>query len=159
MNTAFIRGGLNMGRLNNEVKLGYQGNNVADYAEAVVDIRTVSIKLNAKYVCNKLKQKLGKLGYKCEVSIKHDFGPLLTEKKNINKVEMLIKEELGIVNYLDPKKRGYGDGQLLQKKFGLPVIYFGPKGSGMHEANEWVDVKSLDTLRRIFCRVMKNCTE
>lgn len=156
MNVAFIRGGLLLANQDKKKKLlGREGNNVADYAEVVVDIRTSTPELDARRVQAFVKKRLARLGASMvEWNVRHDLGALITRKSDLQKVERAISN---IVNpsYIDPQHKGYSDGQLIQAAWGIPVFYLGPTGGNAHAANEWVDATSLDTLAELFLELAR----
>ena len=157
MNIAYIRGGLNLGKKNkSKVLIGKQGNNVADFAEAVIEIRPGAIGLDAKKVTQQIRKatKLKKLRL-LDFSVRHDYPAFCTKIKRISDISKIIKKVLGKIEYLDASKKGYGDGQLLQEKFNIPVAYFGPKGANAHGIDEWVDIASLKKLRKIYISIIK----
>ena len=155
LNIAYIRGGLYQGRQNNEVKLGKEGNNIADFAEAVIDIRPTKQELRAEKIIAWVKKFLEKEGYRfSNFSIRHNFTSLYTNPIKLKIIERVLRENLGSVGYLNPSQKGYSDGQLLQKKFNIPVIYLGPKGANAHGSNERVDINSLKQLRQIFSELI-----
>jgi len=157
MNIAYLRGGLNLGKKSeSETLVGKQGNNIADFAEAVIDIRPTRTGLCAEKVIAQIRKLLEErklLLRKC--SIRHDFGSLYTDPREAEVLEKVVERVIGKVGYLDPVTRGYGDGQLLQEEFGVPVVYLGPKGENAHGADEWVDVHSLKKLREIYSILIK----
>jgi succinyl-diaminopimelate desuccinylase len=158
LNVAYLCGGLNMG-VNQEgkPKLGCEGNNIADYAEAVIDIRPTKKNLRVEIVIDRLKKCLTQNGYKMAViKIRHNLGNLYTSSKRIKKVEANVKKVINKVDYLDPKGKGYGDGQLIQEKYGIPVVYIGPGGENQHAANECVNIGSLRRLEEIYFELIKN---
>ncbi len=156
MNLAFMRGGLDRGARDDrgETILGSMGNNIADYAEAVVEVRSANSKLNGQKLSELLHQACAKENLKIEkIQIELDLQALVTEKKKLRPLELLLKNSGIKVSYLDPAKKGYSDGQLISEKWNLPVAYLGPSGGNMHGVNEWV---SLDSLRLLgdFYRVL-----
>ena len=157
-NIAYIRGGLYQGNRNGNIKLGKEGNNIADFAEAVIDIRPTNQKLRVKKIKAWLEEFLIKEGYKLlNFSVRHDFAPLYSDSSNPSELKILekvLQKNLGKVGYLNPSKKGYGDGQLLQEKFNIPVIYLGPKGANAHGIDEWVDINSIKKLRQIFSELI-----
>lgn len=156
INIAFLRGGLNLNRTaGQEIILGKEGNNIADYAEAVLDIRTTSPKLKAATVIQILRKNLRKLGLDLtETKIRHDLGALWTDPKSIKPVMTAIKGLAPKTIFLDPSTRGYGDGQMIQEKFGIPVINLGPEGGNEHGADEWSRVSSLEKLSQMFVKLI-----
>jgi acetylornithine deacetylase/succinyl-diaminopimelate desuccinylase-like protein len=154
LNIAYQRTGTFRGYDGTQAIITGQGNNIADFAEIILDIRTTHKKLRAnviKKITAKFFRNRNKL-HKFEV--RHDLGPLYTEKNKIKSIENLLIKAGQKVEYLDPQGMGYGDGQLINEKTGCPVIYLGPKGEGMHASNEYVSIKSLDKLSHIFDTIL-----
>lgn len=155
LNIAYIRGGLYEGKKNREIILGKEGNNIADFAEAVIDIRPTRQELRAEKIVAWIKEFLRKERYGLiNFSIRHNFSPFYTNPTELKILRKVLRKTVGKVEYLDPSKKGYGDGQLLQEKFNVPVVYFGPKGANAHGVNEWVDISSLKELRQIFSELI-----
>lgn len=46
--------------------------------------------------------------------------------------------------------RGVSDGNIFAGRSGIPTILFGPRGAGLHSADEWVDLESLADARRLY---------
>ena len=161
LNVAAIRGGLDLGKKNalGEIFLGEEGNNIADYAEVVLDIRTPSSRLNAGVV----RQEVYRYAKQLDLSItyfniRHDFGPLITPREQLTFVEDSVNRVLKDVVYIDPSQKGYSDAQLLQQKFGIPVVHFGPSGMHAHARDEWVSIVSLQKTEQVYQDMMRvNC--
>ena len=49
--------------------------------------------------------------------------------------------------------RGFGDANLFAADLGIPTVQFGPRGSGFHQADEWVDVQSIAGTARVLVRL------
>lgn len=155
LNVAYVRGGLNLGtNIIGETQLGKQGNNVADYAEVTIDIRPSSTDLNAEMVVKELSEIINKKGCSVTFTVRHDFSALITTKDSLSEIEKIIKKVTGKVDYLNPADRGYGDGEMIQKKFKIPTIYIGPSGKGMHAVGEYVSIKSIHALRAIYEKII-----
>ena len=138
LNIAYVRGGLDLG----DGKIGQEGNNIPDYAQAVIDIRPISQDLRAQTIIDWLKKDgLDLIDYK----IRHDYGSLYTDPQDL--------KALTDLEYLQPNGRGYSDGQLLQEKFNIPVINLGVSGNNSHAADEWVDIKSIEKLSKIYQKI------
>lgn len=152
LNLAHIKGGLNKNLKGGEPEIICQPNLIADYAEAYLDIRPTSTELNAAYIANFLKNFAAKkFGCLLTVEIISDFGPLFTNSQQLSRVEEAVKKNTAETDiYLDGSLKGYGDGQMLQEKFSIPTIYFGPKGGNAHKPNEWVDLDSLSQTQKVF---------
>jgi len=155
LNIAYIRGGLYQREKRGEIILGKEGNNIADFAETVIDIRPTKKELNAEKIIFLIEKFLKKKGYKLlNVFIRHDFSPFYTKPTKFRILEEIVKKVVGETEYLNPSKIGYGDGQLIAEKFNVPVVYLGPKGTNAHGIDEWVDINSLKKLRQIFSELI-----
>ncbi len=157
LNLAYLAGGL-MKKVdrNGEITLGDRGNNIPDVAQAVLDIRTTSSKLDGKKVIDFLNDSCKKNGLELgEVFIRSDFGPMYISRTKIKDFENIIKSQVGRANYGDITKQGYFDGEMLYKKLGVPCVYFGPKGGNAHGVNEWVDVNSLKEVREVYKNLIR----
>ena len=154
LNVAYIRGGLQLSE--NSTAIGKQGNNIADFCEVVVDIRTTSPLLRAKQVVHRLARDAKLQGVTLRnVIVRHDLGSLHTSKQNLLSIEKIVTQHTGEENpYLDPVGRGYSDGQMLQEKFNIPVVSIGPRGKGVHAIREAVEKKSLYTCRDVYASIM-----
>jgi acetylornithine deacetylase/succinyl-diaminopimelate desuccinylase-like protein len=155
LNIAYIRGGLYQGGGGEEIILGKEGNNIADFAEAVIDIRPTKKELCAEIIISLIEKFLKKEGCKLlNFSIRHNFGPFYTKPAEFKILKEVLRKVVGKTEYLDPSKIGYGDGQLLREKFNVPVVYLGPKGANAHGIDEWIDINSLKKLRQIFSELI-----
>ncbi len=158
MNIAYIQGGLDMGKnKEGEVVLGKEGNNIADFTEFIIDVRPTIKELNASRIIKYFKKEIK--NNKCKVdesSVRHDYSCLYTNKKEISEVEGVIKKAIKKVDYLDLEAMGYGEAPLIQEKYQIPVIYFGPKGDNGHGANEWVDISSIKKTKEIYKSIISS---
>lgn len=151
LNVAYFRGGLYQTQNGNALTLGKDGNNIADYAEAVIDIRPSVTELRAEVVIKQLKKLIDSAGLKlASLQTNHDLGALYT-----NPAELKALEQIAGSSYLDAPSAGYGDGQLIQEAWNIPVAYLGPKGGNAHAPNEWVDIKSIQTLTDMYARIIQ----
>lgn len=152
MNVAYIKGGLDMGKdKKGEVALGREGNNIADYTEFIIDVRPAVKELTALKIVEYFKKEIKK--NKCLVeffTIRHDYSCLSTNKEEVSDVEDVIKKAIGKTEYLDSEEMGYGEAPLIQEKYQIPVIYFGPKGGNAHGVNEWVDISSIYKTKEVY---------
>lgn len=156
LNIAYVRGGLDLGKNKKEVLIGKQGNNIADFAEAIIDIRPTKIELRAEKIIEQLQKVLKTRGYQLlNFSIRHNYGSLYTDPNKLKLLEKVMKQTINKAEYLNPTKKGYGDGQLLQEKFDIPVIYLGPKGTNAHGIDEWVDISSIKKLQEVYSTIIK----
>ncbi len=158
LNIAFLNGGINRGNPTGKIEIGCQGNMIADYAEGVIDIRTNSTAINGKTLATKMAE-LTQTGFGCrlETKIALDFGSLFTDPKHLHVVEETIQTITGKkAQYLDGAKKGFGDGQFLQEKYGIPVIYLGSVGGNMHKPGEWVEIDSLKPTRDIYYAIIQH---
>jgi acetylornithine deacetylase len=160
LNISFIRGGYYLGSSSNDINLGREGNIIPDYAEAVVEIRSASSELKAESVVNWIKDCTSKYNLEfIQAQIRHDLDMLETDRTKLAKVVKALKPITNQIDYVDPSKKGYGDGQLLQKKFGVPVIYVGPIGENAHGVDENITIKSLEDLTIFYENIIEEYCE
>lgn len=157
MNIAYLEGGILTKNNKNQMQLIGRGNQIADTARALVELRTSSDKINSVLV----KKILGKLCTKAELNlevfeIRQELKPMMASKSPIIKKVKKILSNLGVREIINPSIRGYGDGQILYEKLKIPVIYLGPKGDGAHGPNEQVDCSSIVRLREIYEGIIRN---
>jgi succinyl-diaminopimelate desuccinylase len=121
-------------------------NQVADYAESILDIRFVSSE-NEADILNLLKQAAGKSG-KTEIEKIISGYPLKTDENN-NYVREFIK--IAKQNGIDIKPtftHGSSDARFFSEK-NIPVIVIRPDGGGHHSEEEWIDLKSLNKFYKV----------
>ena len=153
-NVAYIHGGLELD--GTPLQLGKQGNNVADFAEVVLDIRTSHPALRAEAVAMELRMLVERAGFHVvDLRIRHDLGALTSNGVPLDEVESIVQQVVGECRYLDPATKGYGDGEMLQRERGIPVVYIGPVGANTHAPDEWVSTESLDLLSEVYKRVIQ----
>jgi len=153
LNVAYILGGSEK-----QGKISDRGNNIPDTAEAVLDIRTSSSKLNSKKIKEIIAKEALLDGLNVEkIEVRSDFAPVKSNRLNI--LEESIKEECGDSYYGDIKKQGYFDGGIITNKCSASFACFGPRGGNEHQAGEWVDIDSLEKTRNIYKNLItKLCT-
>lgn len=152
LNVAYLRGGLKRGEDQGEVVLGKDGNNIADYAEAILDIRPTKPELRAGAVVSRLEKLIAAAGLELlKVEVRHDLGALYTDPQELTAIEAITG-----ATYLNAATKGYGDGQLIQEAWGVPVANLGPKGANPHAVDEWVDIASLKTLMDMYTRIIQH---
>ncbi len=155
LNIAFMQGGLFLDKRENNIVLGRQGNNIPDYAEAVIDIRTTSDKLSASTIKLFLKKALKKKGALLSSCIvRHDLHSFFVPPRELSKLVRSLKKQQRVVSFLNPAGRGYSDGQMIRETLKIPVVYLGPSGEGMHAPNEHVSIHSLQKLKNIYQKIL-----
>lgn len=154
LNLAYLRGGLATSA--DEIPtLGSNGNNIPDWAEAIIEIRPTSASCDAKGVCGLLEGNLNRLGLQLlQVETRHDLGALEVPEEELGFLEKAVAAAELQPSYLNAKSRGYGDGELVRRQWNIPVAYFGASGDGMHASNEYVDIRSLHALERVMRELM-----
>src|SRR3990167_5662653 len=81
-NLAWMNGGQ---LLQNTNSLGKEGNVIPNYAEFVLEVRTINTKVDAKYIVKSLNNNLIKEGLSIEeIRIRHDLGSWLTDKSELD---------------------------------------------------------------------------
>ncbi|MDP3093368.1 MAG: ArgE/DapE family deacylase [bacterium] len=124
-------------------------NIVPDYCSALGDVRTLP-GITQKAIESKMKIILGKTGIKYRLTpIVYVPSVFVKEKEPI--VQALKKNAEKVLN-----KKLYAEGSgpwsdvWMFIKNGIPAINFGCKGNGMHGKNEYVEIKSLFEVTKIY---------
>ncbi|RLG17356.1 hypothetical protein DRN62_01515 [Nanoarchaeota archaeon] len=156
-NLAYIRGG----------KEGSY-NRVPDEAMVVLDIRTtpkLTVERVKSLVRNEIKEKFKQ---RCEENgldfvstfrepeMKVDFvyGPLLTSRESLKKLESIVKREVGEVGYI--MSQGITEAGILSERWGVPACNFGPGPMEMsHKPDEFVNLKDLELVKRVYTELLK----
>jgi acetylornithine deacetylase/succinyl-diaminopimelate desuccinylase-like protein len=127
---------LNVGKISG----GEAVNQVADYAEAMLDIRFVS-KENEADILNLAKQVASKSG-KIEIEKIISAFPMNTDENNnyVKKFKQIAKQK-GI-KIKSTFTHGSSDARFFSENR-IPVIVLRPKGGGHHSEEEWIELESL----------------
>ena len=151
-NLAFLQGGLDLrSKTTNATLIGQEGNNVADIAEFVLDIRSAHVSLNAGALTKVLKELLQEEKLILESStIRHDLGAWVTKKEELKSILNVISRP----SFAKIGDRGFIDTQLLWEAFPVPCFTYGAgDGTTIHKANEYVRIadlfKAKDTYKKI----------
>jgi acetylornithine deacetylase/succinyl-diaminopimelate desuccinylase-like protein len=48
---------------------------------------------------------------------------------------------------------GFGDMNLFAEEAGIPTVMIGPRGAGFHQANEYVEIPTIDATSRLLVRM------
>lgn len=158
VNLAYLHGGLATSDDVRQERPSREGNNIADWAEAVIDIRTTVIECNAAWIedyirAQALDLNLGVLA----IEMRHDLGALDVPERDLDFLEQALKEQNLPVAYRDARTLGYGDGQMIWQRWSIPVAYLGPTGDGMHAVDEYVELESLLPLARTLTSLIRIC--
>lgn len=143
-NLAYIQGGLDLG---NKV-LGRQGNNIADLAEFVLDIRTAQTKVDASWVKKKISQYAQVSGVSVEdFIIRHNLGSWVTDPSYL--------DTLGISGKYEPSL-GYIDTQMLWEAFDrVPCCTIGAGNLELaHRPNEYVELVELERTQKLVKKLL-----
>lgn len=145
-NLAYLNGGLDLG----DGKVGQEGNNIADIAELVLDIRPSVPSLDAKQV-EKLVLSIAK---ELDVQIeswytRHNLGAWLTDPK-------VLQTELDIAGKYEPF-RGYVDTQMLWQCWdGVTCCAIGASSlECAHSVDEYVEINNLEKTYRSVVKLIK----
>ncbi len=145
LNVAYCQGGLDLGGPN----YGRQGNNIADLAEFVLDIRPAVKELTAAKVRDLLAQYARSAKLELEdFTVRHDLGSWLTPPKQL--------EGLGLPGNCEPSL-GYIDLQMLWQTFGkVPCLTLGAGNLVIaHTPNEYVEINNLEKTKEFICQILK----
>lgn len=148
-NLAYVNGGLDLG--NNQ--LGRQGNNIADLAEFVIDIRTASPKLNANWVIKQINLLAKSYGVTVEdLVIRHDLGSWVTNPSKLSFLKGYGKFESSL---------GYIDTQMLYKAFDKVLcVTIGAGNLDLaHKPNEYVELVELDRTQKLVEKIISQRTK
>lgn len=159
-NLAYLKGGLRKGMEGNNTTLSKQGNNIPDYAEAVIEVRPSVEEVTADYVITVLGKEIANNDYKIDaIKIRHDLRGYKTEKKELTEIEKAIKKTGFNPKYRELKYRGYSDLAMINEQFNCPCANFGPKGANKHKANECVEIKYLNKCVKVYENLIRKfCT-
>mgnify|MGYP001597421140 FL=1 len=146
INLASINGGLNLGN----GQIGRQGNNIPDYCEFIIDVRTATNKLRAETLIKTARKIAVKNKLKLESFIRHDklgwFSPFEKLPKSITKKYKIWSDF----------RSGYVDTQMLNETFSCPCYGFGcGQGDQAHKAGEFVSLNNLITTENFFNDLIK----
>lgn len=146
LNLAYCQGGLDLGN----GSVGRQGNNIADLAEFVLDIRPASTKLTAQKVNEVITSYLPGTKLKLEDWIvRHNLGPWSTNSASITKKTSLTSpyETFG----------GYVDTQMIWETFNQPTcLAIGASTRSVaHSPNEYVEVMDLEKTKENVLSILK----
>ncbi|MBZ9578122.1 M20/M25/M40 family metallo-hydrolase [Patescibacteria group bacterium] len=150
-NLSAISGGVSLGR----DKYGRQivsqrGDAVADISKATLDIRCGHPGLESDIIQKTLNKFLSKNKFKLRnFTVYHDLSAFYTNSKELKLVKKVIEDAIGKVAYLNLQELGYQDIQMINEKLKVPSFSFGPKGGNRHQPDEWVDIKSLDKVKKV----------
>lgn len=138
-------------------------NNIADYAEALIEVRPTRPAINAEAVQQILSDGLHMRRLQVLQSTSAlDVSVLRTPRQSLSWLEGIVARHTGTASFQDARRHGYTDGQLLQQHFlehdnvRVPVACLGPEGGDWHGPNEWVSIRSLYTLAAMYSDIIES---
>lgn len=149
LNIAYVRSGLYKDKRDGTVILGRNGNNIPDYLESTIELRT-----NTGITMEKLSKKMSEL-FKAQglqytiTKIRHDLPPWKTDKKELRFLTTILKKKNQKILYTDASKSGYVDLAMLADAFKCPSCCIGVIGGNSHNVNEWSSISSITSLECI----------
>ena len=152
MNSAYLRGGATAD-VQNPIELQRAGNVIPNYAECIIELRTTTPELNAKWIEDVIRTESGKrnLGVKAFKS-KIDLG--VWPGSFASPMTKFIKQcyESADVKYAqaNPQYIGFIDVQMLAEIIGSPTYVIGAGGENRHGANENVVLADLEQARKVY---------
>lgn len=144
LNLAYCQGGLDNGNSG----YGRQGNNIADLAEFVLDIRPAVGGLTSVKVENFLEQYARSAKLQMEdFVVRHDLGSWLTPPE--------LLTSLGLSGKFEPSL-GYIDFQMLWKTFSkIPCVTIGAGNLALaHKPSEYVEIAELERTREVVKKII-----
>ena len=156
LNMAYIRGGLDLSKNNKDLVVGKEGNNIADIAKIIIDIRPGSDQVEAKLIVEVFEQFIKKQNCQIKsIAIRHNLSGWYTDKKELTKVLKTIGKTVPI-RYDNPNKQGYVDIQMLDQAFSCPCLGFGPgEINQAHQRDENVAIKSIIKASQIYQNIIQ----
>lgn len=142
-------------------------NCVPNKAMAVLDIRPtpkltkdILEKIIREKIRNKFKQKcqennldFGELFREPEINYDFIFGPLLTNKKDLEPLEKEVKQIIGGVEYTF--SQGISEAGILSEKLKVPACNFGPGPKDLaHKPDEYVNLKDLKLFKDVLANLL-----
>jgi acetylornithine deacetylase/succinyl-diaminopimelate desuccinylase-like protein len=146
LNLAYIQGGLNLG----DNQYGREGNNIADIAEFVLDIRPASPKLDSQVIKTILTKYAASAKLELiDFAVRHDLGAWITPYEDIKTTLDLpgIPETFG----------GYVDTQMIWASCGKPTcLAIGAATPAVaHAVNEYVEIIDLEITYQNVINILK----
>ncbi|MFH1098707.1 MAG: M20/M25/M40 family metallo-hydrolase [Candidatus Uhrbacteria bacterium] len=150
-NVAAVRCGQSIEATHDDCKLlGDAGNIVPDYAEGVIEVRTLP-NVDVDTCIEAFRRGVEESECKLESAVKRfDFPGFATDPARLQRVVDAITAGLGKVEFSKFEDFGYSDIQLVSAQWGVPCAMFGPKGGNIHAADEYVDLPSLAVVTKTF---------
>lgn len=158
-NLAFLRGGIYVGEDDaGNTLIAERANKIPDVAEVVLDLRPAVSTLRAQTVLELLNNYLVSEGFSMDkVETRLDFGALLVAKDQLTIIESVVREIMGTAKYANISEFGYGEGQLLNERLGVPCVYFGPgPGETAHQVDEYVSISEMQQTRDVYRRLIEH---
>ncbi len=153
LNISYLRSGLFIKR-NKDVTLGKNGNNIPDFLEATLEIRT-NRKINLQLVINSLNNWFLEQKIKFMVKkITHNLNPWYSYRSKLKYITDKVTESIGRADFTDPSRSGYVDLALLVSQFKSTSCCIGTIGGNRHGANEWVQIDSINSLEQILEKLL-----
>lgn len=149
LNIAYILGGAEKPKSykgNELFNVGKAGNVVPDVCEFIIDIRPAAAELRASVVEDFLKEKCLQKGLTYEtVAITHNLGSWYTQKDDIEKETLVVRNQLGTCSLSNPNESGYIDLQMAWEQYGRPPALTFGSGIGLtaHKPDERIKIADL----------------
>lgn len=126
---------------------------VPEYCEFLINKHTVPGETK-EFVIAGMEKLVKKLGLKAKFSfmVQHPYYPAFDLDNNIpwfGQLGEIFREVTGEELKTD-YSTGVSDNNRLVPETGIPVICLGPKGGGVHQKDEWVDLNSVEQISLIY---------
>lgn len=152
MNIAYLRGGAARD-IQDPVDLQRAGNVIPNYAECIIELRTTTTELNAKWVENVIREesdirRLEVKTFKPKIDLgvwPGSFANPMTEF-----IEQCYEDSGVKYAQANPQYIGFIDVQMLAETIDSPTYVIGAGGENRHGANENVALADLERARKIY---------
>lgn len=152
MNIAYLRGGA-VRDTQDPVDLQRAGNVIPNYAECIIELRTTTPELNAKWVENMIREEsdirsLEVKTFKSKIDLGVWPGSFANPMTEI--IEQCYEDSGMKYAQANPQYIGFIDVQMLAETIDSPTYVIGAGGENRHGANENVPLADLERARKIY---------
>lgn len=129
-----------------------------NYAKATFSLRIADSSITPSFIKKSLQKAVSASRIsKSKINIRVYRSPSNIIKKETLQFFIDSAKTAGfILEKADPNFSGYNDVAMLSHKLKIPFFGFGPYGEGNHGPNEWVSIKSIEDVIKVYTAVIKS---